>query len=465
MLNRRALLALGLVPLAARATPRPVVGVEQFGGAARAGRDNSAPLRRALARAVAIGGDVVLGSGSYAISADALRSEGSIKRPSGVGLFGAGADKTALIVTGATATNPLFDASGASYVETRGLRLVGNAVRNDAAPYAGGVLVAALAANAAADMAGIHLVDCVVENFSSATWFHIVNLSPSRIIRDVGTAGCRWLSMPGTAPGVAQLTVPGHFVYVNGSDGRIEQVRVQSPLMAAAGVKGGVALVGDVAGAEVSIGRLVAPGGSLWQADGAKAAGIGAYGVLLYQRPGAKPRDVTIAVDELAEVASVGVYAVGAERLTIWIGRANGQRDTRDETLPKGVVALNACHDVSVRIDDARDCARVIMVALDGGVDGPQGNTSNIDILLPHIESRAGACDVVIAANGPNAAGGLRLRGQRTGPAQAGITLRAGPQAGLRDIDLSGFVGSGAARVIDVDGALLSRSSDIILPP
>src|SRR5690606_8982384 len=88
-----------------RVTARREGRIETFGGAAHPGVDNCGALRRAFADASRDGACVLMGPGVYEFSSADLLRRGSIKRPAGVALVGAGARATALQITGNTAIN------------------------------------------------------------------------------------------------------------------------------------------------------------------------------------------------------------------------------------------------------------------------------------------------------------------------------------------------------------------------
>ena len=165
-------------PLITRAfaQTRPIVKPEQFGGGALAGLDNTMAFRRAFEAAAAAGGDVSVGPGEYEVSSLALLREGAIRRPSRVGLIGAGMTATTIRVTGHSVINHLFEARGTSGVVTNGIRFVGNRVHDDSAPGAGGVMFAILTADARGPMEEIRFADCEFDGFASSApamvaWF------------------------------------------------------------------------------------------------------------------------------------------------------------------------------------------------------------------------------------------------------------------------------------------------------
>jgi len=284
---------------------------------------------------------------------------------------------------------------------------------------------------------------CEIDNFASAAWLFFSNRSGRHAVRRVGSRGCRWISRPGTAPQPGSITVPGHFVYFDGGEGTIEDIIVDDPLMDAANIKGGVAAMGDVNGGMVHVGVLRDAGRALSSVP-AGPDGPGAYAILLYQRPSGAPRNLDISVDRLENADSVGVFAVGARECRIHIGYASGQRDTRDATLFKGVLAIHGGSSIDATIDTVEDCNRVAMISLDGGQNlGRRAEAMNISIHLGSVRSRRGAQDITIDAGGSPRAGGVRISGTRDGPAAIGVHLRAGPGVVLQDIDLSGLRNGG----------------------
>jgi len=211
--SRRALLSVGgvlgsiaiFLPLGgAFCQTTRFVRIEEFGGAAKAGFDNTAPLRRAMETLSGSGGTVLLGPGEYQFASSTLLRQGAIKRPSGVTLQGAGASHTTVRIIGSSVINQLFDASGSSQVFTRQITFIGNGVKAENAPYAGALMVAKLPASAQSDMSEIFLQDCLVDNFGSATWVLFENDCPVHSIRHVGSTGCKWISRPGNAPGAGE---------------------------------------------------------------------------------------------------------------------------------------------------------------------------------------------------------------------------------------------------------------------
>lgn len=403
-------------------------------------------MRRALDAIAERGGTVRLGPGNYLFDAAHLLAGGAIKLPSHVFIEGQGSSRTTLRVTGRSVINHLFKADGSSGIVIRRVRLQGNGVKDEQAPYAGGLMSAILGADATRDMTDIGLENCVVEGFASAAWVNVQNLSPSRSVRNIFSRGCRWVSTPGGQPAPGDIRIPGHFIYVNGASGEISGVEVNDPQMDAEHLKGAVALVGDVRTATVKIARLVAPGAALWQ-DGGQDGG-GCYGILLYQNARAAPQDIEISIGELPDVRSTGIYSVGARVVRVRVGRASGQRDARDATLFKGVVAIMGGRDIDIAIDHVIDCERVVMISLDGGQRQLGEIDANIRVMLPDLISRPGARDVVIDTGGANWAGGVSVSGSRRGDAFVGVDLRASAGAGLQDIDVTGFRNVGARMAV-----------------
>lgn len=431
-----------------RVTARREVRIETFGGAAHPGVDNCEALRRAFADASRDGACVLMGPGVYEFSSADLLRRGSIKRPAGVALVGAGARATALQITGNTAINHLFRADDASGVLTSGIRFVGNGVKDETAPYAGGFMAVTLTSGVR-EMSNVFVDSCEFDNFASAAWLLVQNLSNYGILRHVGSRNCRWISRPRTAPQAGAITVPGHFVYFNG-EGRIADVIVDDSLMDATNIKGGVSLVGDVDGGSVRVGTLRNAGQALATIP-AGPDGPGAYAILLYQKPSGHPRNLDIAVQRLENADSVGVYAVGARQCRIHIGYASGQRDTRDATLFKGVLAIHGGSQIDATLDTVEDCNRVAMISLDGGQNlGRRAEAMDISLRLGTVRSRRGAQDIVIDAGGSPRAGGVTISGTREGPAAIGVHLRTGSGVVLQDIDLSGLRNGGAAQPVHI---------------
>lgn len=443
------------------------IRLEDFGGGIVPGLDNVDPMRRALA-AAARGSSprvVRLGPGTYEFSSLQLLRGGAIRRPSGVTITGAGIDRTTAKVTGRSIINHLFDASGSSHVVTRDLALVGNGVKDEAAPYAGGLMVAIQGHDAAAAMRNIVFERCEIRNFASAAWFSIQNLSPDHEISHVGSKGCRWVSTPNTAPQAGSLLVPGHFVYFNASQGSISDVSIDDPLMDATHLKGGVGLVGDLSKAAISVKSLVGAGAAIEDIS-ATGDGGGSYAVLLYANKRAAPRQISIAIRRLIDARSVGIYSVGAHAVSIRIGEATGQRDTRDATLFKGVVACMGGRDIMIVIGKVQDCARVVMLSLDGGNDvGEAAENTNMTVQVGQIMSREKARDITIDAGNSPWTGGVRISGTRSGPADVGVDLRAGPKTGLQDVDLSRFVNNGAETPLVLPERRGGRSRRLRLAP
>jgi hypothetical protein len=473
-LHRRAFLrslrlaaAASVFPLAAADAAQPGAGnglrLEDFGGRSAPGHDNGDAFRRAFA-AAETGATVTLGPGLYEVASAPLLAQGAIRRPPGVALIGAGRGRSAIRVTGRSVINHLFSADDSTNVLTRGIHLIGNGVKDESAPYAGGLMSAVLTGGATADMADVMLVDCDVENFASAAWVRFENLSTGRVIRRCGATGCNWRSMPGTAPGAGSITVPGFFLYYYAMPGRIEDVLVADQLMDAAHIKGGIALVGNVAGGSIRVDELVNAG--LANADlPSSPEGPGAYAIMLYGKPSGAPHGLTIAVGNLANAYSVGIYSAGGHDLDIHIGHASGQRDTRDGTLLKGILAIGGGRNITARIDQVEDSNRVVMLSVDGGLDrGAEGGNVNVNIQLGVVRSRPGARDVTIEVGASAWAGGVRISGARSGPALVGVDLRTTDRFGLQDVDLSGLTSAGATYPVSYGGVRQPRLRRVGLP-
>ena len=443
-------------------TRKSVVRLEDFGGRAIEGFDNVAAFRRAFAEAAKRGSDIRLGPGTYDVSSKSLLA-GALRRPSNVALIGAGRSATTLRVTGESIINQLFDASGSSDVLTSGLRLVGNRIKDEAAPYAGGLMIATLAADASNGMTDLRFDQCDIEDFASAAWFNVQNLSDRFSIDRVTSTGCNWFSAPGTTPQSGAITVPGHFIYVLGGAGAVRSINIDDGEMHARHVKGGVALIGNVTDATIAIDQLVEPGLALYKLG--QPDGPGAYGIMLYQKPSGAPRRVTVRVRSLIDARSVGIYCAGGRDVTIDIATASGQRDIRDQTLPKGILVILAGRNVRARIGAVVDSNRVMMLSLDGGQDlGEQAGNVGFDIQLDDVRSRPGARDITIDAGVTSWTGGVVVRGSRSGPAAVGVDLRASTTAGLQDIDLSGLRNVGAGVPIVLPAQRRGKSRRLSLP-
>jgi hypothetical protein len=381
-----------------------------------------------------------------------------------VALIGAGRNATTLRVTGHSIINQLFSANDSHDVLTRALRLMGNGVKDEGAPYAGALMSAFLTAGARHDMTGIILEDCDIENFASAAWLYLENQSPDFAIRQSGSRGCNWRSLPMTCPGAGAITVPGHFVYAHGYLGLVEDLLVQDILMDATHIKGGVGLVGNVDRATIRVGILRGAGEGISQMP-SDPEGPGAYALLFYQKPHAAPRNLEVEIGRMENPFSCGIYSAGGQNMNIHIGYVSGQRDVRDGTLFKGVIVLMGSRDVNVRIDQIEDCNRVVMISLDGGQDlGRNVENANISVELGQVTSRRGARDITIDIGGSAWGGGVRIIGNRSGPASVGIQLRASESFGLQDIDLSGLVNSGAEIPVVIGSAPHPRMRRIALP-
>lgn len=418
--------------------------IEEFGGRSTIGFDNTEALRRALQHAAPSRSRITLGPGVYEIDSFSLIRSGAIIRPGGVRLIGAGSNLTTLRVVGSGAINQLFRVNGESEVITSDIRFVGNGIKDEKAPYAGALMYALLSDDADREMNDIFFEKCQIDNFASAAWVFFENHSRYRSIRRCGSRDCNWRSRPGTSPAAGKITVPGHFMYFHGYHGPIEDITVDDDIMEAAHLKGGVGIVGDIRGGYIHIKALLNPGQALKPVISGPD-GPGAYALLIYQKPSGAPHNLTVTVDRLENPFSVGIYSAGAYSSRFHVGHAFGQRDTRDATLFKGILAIMSGHDIDARIDKVEDSNRVLMVSIDGGQNlGPAAADVNIDVQLGDVQSRPGARDITIDAGGSPYAGGVRVSGIRRGPAAVGVHLRAGPETVLEDIDLSGLTNIGA---------------------
>lgn len=444
----------------------PVFRMSQFGGQPRPGFDNWDAFDRALTDIAARGGgDLQLEPGNYEVFAKSLLTKGSLQRPSRVAISGSSRHSCAIVVTGNTIINQLFDASGASGVLTRHLTLVGNGIKDEDAPYAGALLSAVLRDHHGQDSTDVLFEDCNIENFASAAWVFLENQSKRHVMQRCGSRGCNWFSRPGTSPGAGKVTVPGHFLIFSGFAGPVLDIVLDDAHMDARYIKGGAGFMGNVSRGIARIGELTNAGSANGDA-GSNSDGPGSYAIFFYAKPVGAPRDISLAIDKLANFYSVGVYAAGATRLSIAIATASGQRDVKDGTLFKGLFAFQACTKIRAHAGRVSDCNRVVMVSLDGGNDlGVAVASANIVIDLEDVVSRAGARDVLVDLGGTQWAGGVTIKGRRSGPADIGIMLRSTSRFGLQDIDLSGLRSSGAARpiVIAREGGFKMRR--IRLPP
>lgn len=428
--------ATGAASCRAEGTAQASQSLEAHGGRAQPGFDNGPALRRAGAR----GATINLGEGVYEFAAATLLEGDAIRLASGTRLVGRGEGRTELKVTGRSPINHLFDVRGAGDVTIKGLTVTGNAIGSDKAPDAGGFLRAILEPDAAADLTDIFVLDCTIRDFASSAWFRVVNSARDRTIRRVGSRGCTWRSR--VRPPQAELIgVPAHFLYFFGAAGAITDIVIDDPLAEATFMKGAVALRGSIDRAKVSIGLLQGAGRAL-MGKGAGSDGAGSYAIMGYATPAGAPRNLAIRIGTLADPASVGIYLASVTDATVDIGEAYGQRDTRDDNLPKGLLALNQCRRVTATIGRAADSARVLEVSLPRLAEGETG--AGLKVRLDRVESRTGAIDVTVRAPVAGRAGGLVITGARTGPAAVGVAMMIDRRTQLRGVDLSGFTGQGA---------------------
>lgn len=386
----------------------------------------------------------MFGAGTYDFAAPTLLAQDAIRLRSDTTLIGRGASQTRLQVTGLGPINHFFDASGASRVTIRDMTIAGNGVAADRAPDAGGLLRAVLEAGATADMADILLINCTLDNFGSAAWCRFVNRSAEHVIRRVGSRGCTWKSRV-LPPRAESIGVLAHFLYFFGEIGLIGDIVVDDQGADAALMKGAVAIRGNIDGASVTLVQLESAGRELAHIP-TGPDGNGSYGILGYATASGAPRNLKIRIAKLTEPFSVGVYLAGVTDTAVEIGEAFGQRDTRDDTLPKGLLALNQCRRVTATIGRAADSSRVLMVALPQLTEGEAG--AGIAVRLDRVESRVGAIDVTVRAPIGGRAGGLRISGARSGPAAVGVSMMIDRRTRLSGIDLSGFAGTGARQAV-----------------
>lgn len=191
----------------------------------------------------------------------------------------------------------------------------------------------------------------------------------------------------------------------------------------------------------------LANAGALLPGIAGGADGPGSYAVMLYGTRAGVPRELDVSIGQLVAPYSVGIYSASARNNRYRIETASGQRDTRDATLTKGIVAIQSGRELEISLGEVTDCNRVVMVSIDGGQDlGAAAASANIVIDVGHIASRKGARDIVVDAGGSAIAGGVTVRGRRSGPASVGVFLRSDPKTILRDIDIGEFSGEGATR-------------------
>ena len=432
----------------AQETNRGTVPIEYFGGRTKAGFDNGPAFRSAFTELRKSRQGLQLQPGTYEIDSRELLRQGAIYRPSGVGLFGAGADQTLIKVAGSSVINQIFDASGSSDILTKDLSFIGNGVHDNDAPYAGAVFKAILGESADQDMANLWFKRCRFENFSSAAWLFFENQSARHAIQGIGSRDCEWISRTNLPPGASDITVPGHFVYCHGYAGPIRDVVVEDGVMEARFMKGGVALVGNISGGLLKIERLANAGQAIANLQSGPD-GPGSYAVMLYGQEPMAPRGITAEINDLVSPYSVGIYSAGAHHCRYRIEHASGQRDVRDATLFKGIVAVQGGHHLDISLGRVSDSNRVVMISIDGGNDlGPLAKNAEIAVSVGEISSRSGANDITVDAGGSRQAGGVTVSGYRRGPAAVGVLLRSSTRSTLSGIDFKDFRSDGAGRPI-----------------
>lgn len=399
------------------------ISVIDHGAVADGITDNTGAFRSAVERAAQSGVEVrVPAGGVFGLASSSLDNAG-IRLPNGSRIVGdSGAE---LRVTGDQPCN-LFTVRNASNVRVSGLTLRGNGAQGR---FGHGQAFWAFADRAAeADMTNVWIERCEMSNFASARWVSFLNYGAGPyLMKNIGTRSNIYRSIRGNCNDPHLIGAVSNFVDVSAVGGGIQAVTIDDLLMDARWIKQGAQIYGDVDGFLVRVRTIADPG------VGEDVTDVGAYGVSVYQLPAGSPRNGRVEVELIANPLSAGVYLAGARDVALKIGRIHGQRDQRDEKLPKAAIVCNGCRGIDIEASALDDnyCGLSIN-APDGG-----GRQLRSDISFAGKISNSALANVRIRANVNTPwFGGIRISGEMVG-GRYGVLLDSTATGGLSDIDLS----------------------------
>jgi hypothetical protein len=306
------------------------VSVSDYGRDVAAFRDAAAELARRG------GGVLLIPGGAYVFDSRDLNRP--IMLPGNVEVRGNGAKIT---LVGDAVSASVFAAHDASNILIKDLDVTGNshALANSAS---GAFFQYTLTEAARASSSGIRLSGIRLDNFAAERWVSFINENAAgHAIRDVQIAKVEIVSRRGNSIAPSNIAVWAHGIVLMGYKGPITGVRITDFKADAAFIKSGIGILKRVSDVRIERAAIRSAG-----RDGA-VDDAGGYAIALYGGPG-EVSDVSIVDAVLVNPRSAGIYAAGAEKISITDALISGQSDVRLETLPKGALVFNGGRNLKI---------------------------------------------------------------------------------------------------------------------
>ena len=262
-----------------------------------------------------------------------------------------------LILGGDRVAPPLFVARDVSRVTIRNLAAQGND-RAIADAVSGSFALFEMSLTAASDMEDLRLENVRLSGFRAERWVQFLQRHAGR--RMSGISITDFQAGGGSSLAPSAIGVSACALWLQGIAGDIRDVEIQRPVIQAAHLKTGVALMHKVRNARIGS-AVVSDAGAVGAIDDA-----GAYAVMAYGDRG-EISDITIVQPVLHRPRSAGIYLRGVDRVTVIDASISDQTDQVNTTLPKGGIAINGCTGVTISKGEFRNNVFDISVA-DGGL-------------------------------------------------------------------------------------------------
>lgn len=325
-----------------------IVNVRAFGATGDGATDDGQAIEDAV-DALAAGDTLYFPPGTYNVAGSGL-SGAIVFAVGNVRVLGAGADRTSIVLTGTSGTG-IFRWSNHSGIEVAGIKFVGdNSGTGDG--VAGSAIYISLLSSATADIADIHIHDCVFSNFRGAGWLRIDNQDDTYDIARVRIERNRFSGGSDQDPTAASAA--NQIYLVTGDNGYIEDYWIVDNHCDANSVKMGISVQAKSRRGHVSRNTVLNAG----QANSGSGVVL-AYGISVYNGG----TQVEISDNVVIDAYTAGFYILDPDGFTITGNYVSGQEETSVTSLDRAGIAVTGGNgNTVVSGNSVADCYRGIML-------------------------------------------------------------------------------------------------------
>jgi hypothetical protein len=314
--------------------------------------DHSPAIATALKVAERLNGATVIIAGAVRVSSAGL----PFTVPANTRITGVGENVTVITVEGTGVAPTVFRCANVQQISFAEFTLIGNSRAN---AYANGAAIA-WTGNLNSPLRHLKVENCTFENFGGDYWIYVQNLGTAAM-QDVTVSGCTFISRTGNARQPKGIGADSSCIGVIGSStsrtGLVERIGISNNTACCDYIKSFFVAYRSTRYIEVCANRVLNCG---QQEIGDNC---GAYALMLYDSSGFQPPDTwVIDANLLVAPRACGIYLAACTRGTISGNTITGQYDQRDESIPKGGVAMNAASRLSVIGNTILDCFRSIAI-------------------------------------------------------------------------------------------------------